>query len=80
VHIPAGAVPKDGPSAGIILVTAIASLLTGRLLRPHLAMTGEVTLRGKVMPVGGVRKPWLQNMTRLPVIRPTIAPIQVASQ
>ena len=54
VHVPAGAVPKDGPSAGITLTTAIASLITGKAVSPEFAMTGEVSLRGVVMPIGGL--------------------------
>ncbi len=56
LHFPAGAVRKDGPSAGVTVTTALISLLSGRLLRPKLAMTGEMTLRGEVLPVGGVRE------------------------
>jgi ATP-dependent Lon protease len=56
LHVPAGAVPKDGPSAGITMTTALASLISGRPVRPEVGMTGEVTLAGRVLPIGGVKQ------------------------
>ena len=56
IHVPAGATPKDGPSAGVTIVVALASLLTQRLVRFDVAMTGEISLRGRVLPVGGIKE------------------------
>jgi ATP-dependent Lon protease len=56
IHVPEGAVPKDGPSAGITMLSSLASAISGRKMKPYLGMTGEITLRGLVLPVGGIKE------------------------
>jgi len=78
IHVPAGATPKDGPSAGLAMVVALVSLLSGRPVRPDVAMTGEITLQGQVLPVGGVRQKLLAAQRA--ALRTVILPARNAAE